>query len=171
MAAKNSLERRRLLVSRAAEACAIIFGLISLVALMIAISDVAYACDGWYMKNARAPMAYKALMSVYRFVIFALFLSFFVTCGRRKTTPFGRAQMVLLTVGGVLIAAYGVIGEFGADWVNHLPKLMYYVDPVSTMYSYPGSWLLYVGFGVFLICLAAMFHYANELYEDSDSIV
>lgn len=165
------MERNRLLVSKVAKTCALIFGLISLVALVIAISDIAYALDGWYMKNARAPMAYKAAMSAYRFAIFALLFAFFVSCGRRGATPFGRAQTAMLAISGVLIGLYGVIGEFGADWVNHLPKLMYYVDPVSTMYSYPGGWLLYVGFGVFLVCLAVMFHYANELYEDSDSIV
>ena len=171
MKANSERDRRKMTVSRVAKVCALAFCLITLVALVIAFSDVVYAVDGWYMKNARPAMAYKAIMSTYRLVIFAILFSFFVVCGRRESVPFGRAQTALLVVDGFLIAAYGLVGEFGADWVNHLPKLMYYVDPVSTMYSYPGGWLLYVGFGIFLVCLAVMFHYANDLYEDSDSII
>ena len=169
--AASPIERDRAIVARASSFCIIVMGLITMVVLVYAAGDVFNMFGDWYMKAARAPLAYKAFMSVYRLVIFILFDVFFLTCAKGDHSPFGRAQVALLAVNGVLIAAYGFIGEFGSAWVNNLPRLMYTVDPVSTSFSYPGAWLLYVGFGSFLICLAVMFHYANELYRDSEDIV
>ena len=90
MKANSEMDRRKMTVSRVAKVCALAFCLITLVALVIAFSDVVYAVDGWYMKNARPAMAYKAIMSTYRLVIFAILFSFFVVCGRRESVPFGR---------------------------------------------------------------------------------
>ena len=72
MKANSEMDRRKMTVSRVAKVCALAFCLITLVALVIAFSDVVYAVDGWYMKNARPAMAYKAIMSTYRLVIFAI---------------------------------------------------------------------------------------------------
>ena len=167
----SSIEQNKILVTKVARCCATVMSLISLAVFYFAIHDVVRMCGDWFMETARPPLVYKAFMSTYRFVVFVLFDAFFWACGKKTPSPFGRMQVTLLSVNGVLIAAYGFIGEFGSDWINSLPRLMYTIDPVSTMYSYPGSWLLYVGFGVFLVCLAVMFHYANDLYQDLDAIV
>lgn len=167
----SPIERGKTIVARAAACCAVAMGLITLAVLAYALGDLYRMFSDWYMQTARPPLVYKAFMSTYRFVIFAILDAFFVACAKKGRSPFERIQVALLAIDGLLVAAYGFIGEFGSAWVNSLPRLMYTIDPVSTMFSYPGAWLLYVGFGVFLICLALMFHYANELYEDSDSIV
>nr|WP_073295998.1 hypothetical protein [Parolsenella massiliensis] len=169
--AVSSVEQDRAIVTRASKFCIVVMSLITLVVLAYAIGDISGMLCDWDMKTARVPLAYKAFMSTYRLAIFVLFDVFYLACGKGSRSPFGRAQIVLLAVNGLLIALYGFIGEFGSEWVNSLPKLMYMVDPVSTQFSYPGAWLLYVGFGAFLVCLAVMFHYANELYQDSDSII
>lgn len=167
----SPIERNKVLVAKASKLCIGVMGLITMAVLAYAVGDVFGMLSDWYMKTARPPLAYKAFMSAYRFVVFVLFDAFFLNCGKGDRSPFGRVQVVLLAINGVLVAAYGFIGEFGSAWVNSIPRLMYTVDPVSTSFSYPGAWLLYVGFGAFLVCLALMFHYANELYQDSEAIV
>ena len=167
----SHIERDKAIVTKVARYCAVVMGVVSLIVLVYALGDIGRMFEDWSMKTARPPLVYKAFMSTYRFAIFALFDLFFLACRNENRSPFGHTQVVLLVVDGLLVAAYGFIGEFGSEWVNSLPRLMYTVDPVSTPYSYPGAWLLYVGFGAFLVCLAVMFHYADELYQDSDGIV
>lgn len=166
----NPLATRRKIAVWICRISAVVMCAIALYMLTIVIDVTSYTVTGWEMKHARAAMAYKTGMSFVRFAIFILLGAFFFHFGRAKA-PFGIGQTVRLMLAGLLSIFYGVFGEFGARWVNSLPQPMYAIETISTDFDYPGSWLLFVAFGLFLVCLAMVFRYGDALLEDSDNIL
>ena len=166
----NSLGSRRKAATWACWVSAALMAVIALYMLYIAFDVAAYTVSSWDIKNARAAMAYKTAMATARAVVFLLLAAFFFHFGR-GVAPFGIGQSVRLAFVGLITGAYGVVGEFVPNWINHLPKVMFTIESISTDFEYPGSWLLFVAFGIFLICLSAVFRYGDALLEDSDNIL
>lgn len=166
----DDLATRRKIAVRICRVSAVVMCAIALYMLTIVLEVSIGTYQDWFMKHARAAMAYKTGMSFVRFAIFVLLAAFFFHFGRAKA-PFGIGQTVRLMLAGLLSIFYGVFGEFGARWVNSLPQPMYAIETISTDFDYPGSWLLFVSFGLFLVCLAMVFRYGDALLEDSDNIL
>ena len=89
----SSIEQNKNLVTKVARCCATVMGLISLAVLYFAIHDIVRMYGDWFMETARPPLAYKAFMSTYRFVVFALFDAFFWACGKKSPSPFGHTAV------------------------------------------------------------------------------
>ncbi len=167
----NPIASRRTIAVWICRASAVVMCAISLYMLAIVANLTFGAIADWDMlKHARAAMSYKAGMAFVRFAIFILLAAFFFHFGRAKA-PFGIGQTIRLLLAGLLSMFYGIFGEFGARWVNSLPKPMYAIETISTDFTYPGSWLLFVAFGLFLVCLAMVVRYGDALLEDSDNIL
>ena len=166
----NGLSGKRRTASLVCNVSAIAMLVVTLYMGWMAFEVIAYTATGWEMDHARAAMAFKSAMAAARVLVFLLLSLFFWKFGRDET-PFGAKQSALLFVDGLLIALYGVVGQFGAYWVNSLPEPMYLIEPISTDFDYPGAWLLFVAFGLFLVCLSAVFRYGRALFEDSADIL
>lgn len=166
----NELAGKKKTAVLVSSASAIVMLVITLYMGWIAAEVIGYTFEGWGMIHARAAMAFKSGMAIGRVAIYLLFALFFWKCGHGET-PFGVAQSALLFIAGLLVVLYGFIGQFGAYWVNSLPEPMYLIEPISTDFDYPGTWLLFVAFGLFLVCLSVVFRYGRALFEDTADIL
>lgn len=166
----NELLRKRKSATLICNISALVMLVVALYMGWIAIEVVGYALDGWGMDHARAAMAFKSGMAVVRVLVFALLAAFFWKFGHDEA-PFSIGQSAVLFVCGVIVVAYGIVGQFGAYWINSLPEPMYLIEPISTDFDYPGAWLLFVALGLFLVCLSVVFRYGRALFEDAADIL
>ena len=122
--------------------------------------------DGY--PGARGPKLWSLFMEGGFVPVFFLLGRVFACVGG-PGSPFRLSQSLRLAFAGVITGAYGIAGEFMPPYINELPITHYDVEPVSA--NYPGLWLVFVAFGLFLVCLAVVFRYSDGLFEDSDNIL